>query len=358
MIVDVTGFGWSGSGAIHDLLREYDDAQFLAVDWRHVDLEFTILWEPDGIYDLEHKLCYKHCGTGDSNIAIKRFLQLVKAQNKTPFLHYDTQFNGQYYQICKRYIDDLVQYRFEGRTFEEVMYPDAKERILGCYNTVVRRLLGNHIIRNVFHRDFSHYLTHPNKNTIAVSYHPDHFLERTQALMDELLSYSRSDKTLPLITDQLFPADCPEMFFKYIKEPVKCIVVRRDPRDLYLLAKQAYHSEIPVPVENVDDFIMFYKNMIEDTKVDDTGSILNINFEDLIYNYETTRKQIEQFVGISSHVRLHEFFNPDQSINNTQLFHLYDNYHEDIQKIADALPLSLYPFEKYHKLGKNRHDIF
>lgn len=358
MIVNVSGFGWSGAGAVHDLLREYSDVEFLAVDWEKVDLEFTLLWEPDGIRDLEYKLCHKHSSIGDSNIAIKRFLRLVKAQNKTSFLHYDTQFNGEYDAICRRYINDLVQLRFKGRTFEEVMYPDMKERLLGCYNQVVTKLLGNHLVQNFFHRDFSHYLTHPNLNTIAVSYNPKDFLERTQELMDELLSYSRREKSFPLITDELFPPDCPQDYFKYIKEPAKCIVVRRDPRDLYLLAKQTYHSEIPVPIETVDDFILFYRNMIEETKVIDHESVLKIEYEDLIYDYDSTRQRIEQFAGISSHVRKHVFFTPQQSINNTQLFHLYDGYENDVQKIAAALPESLYPFEKYQTLGKDRHQIF
>lgn len=358
MIVNVSGFGWSGAGAVHDLLREYSDVEFLAVDWEKVDLEFTLLWEPDGIRDLEYKLCQKHNSFGDSNTAIKRFLRLVKAQNKTSFLHYDTQFNGEYEAICRRYIEDLVQFRFEGRTFEEVMYPGMKERILGCYNQVITRLLGNHIVRNVFHWDLSHHLTHPHLNTIYVSYNPEFFLERTQDLMEELLSYSRRERSFPLITDELFPPDSPQDYFKYIKEPAKCIVVRRDPRDLYLLAKQTYHSEIPIPSETVDDFIMFYKHMIENTKVGGHESILNIDYEDLIYQYDTTRQRIEEFVGISSHARKHEFFNPKQSINNTQLFHLYDGYDQDIRKIVTALPESLYPFEKCLQLGKDRHQIF
>lgn len=358
MIIDVTGFGWSGAGALEDLLREYDDLRFLAVDWQKHDWEFTILWEADGIYDLEHKLCFKHCRCGDSSTAIKRFLRLVEAQNRTSFLHYDEQFNGEYYQICKRYIDDLIQFRFKGRTFEEVMYPDLKERVLGCYNTVVKKLFGNHIVQNLFHRDFFHYLSHPNKNTISVSYNPPHFLSRTQQLMDELLSFSRTDKSYPLVTDQLFPPDSPKMFFKYINEPKKCLVVRRDPRDMYLLAKKTYHSEIPIPVENVDDFILYYRNIIQDTKLPDDESVLSVDYEDLIYNYEQTKLKIESFVGVKSHIRQYEFFDPQKSINNTQLFNLYDDYREDIKTIEASLPQSLYPFEKYPKLGKGRYKIY
>ena len=358
MIVDVTGFGWSGAGALEDLLREYDDLRFLAVDWKKHDWEFTILWEADGIYDLEHKLCFKHCRCGDSSTAIKRFLRLVDAQNRTPFLHYDEQFNGKYYQICQRYIDDLVQFRFKGRTFEEVMFPDLKERVLSRYNHIVKLLLGNHYVKNLFHCDLSQFLSHPNKNTITVSYNPDHFLERTQQFMDELLSFSRSDRSYPLVTDQLFPPDCPKLFFKYVNEPIKCMIVRRDPRDMYLLAKQTYHSEIPIPVENVDDFILYYKKIIQDTKLQDDDSVLSINYEDIIYQYEQTKKKVEAFVGIKDHARKFEFFSPQQSINNTQLYNLYDDYKDDIKKIESMLPESLYPFYLYKTLGKDRKKIF
>ena len=101
MVIDVTGFGWSGAGAVHDLLREYDDVQFAAYDF---DWEFTLLWSVDGIYDLEHKLCEKHCRFVDSNAAIKRFMRLVKALEKSKYLNYDKVFKGDFSNLCQKYI--------------------------------------------------------------------------------------------------------------------------------------------------------------------------------------------------------------------------------------------------------------
>lgn len=355
MIIDVTGFGWSGSGAVHDLLREYDDVKFAAFDY---DWEFTLLWEPDGIYDLEHKLCHKHCRFGDSGTAIKRFLKLVEGQASVPFLHYDQLFEGKYKDICQSYINDLIQFTFEGRTFEEFMYPSTKEKILAPYNKIVRILLGNHIAVNILHKDYSKSLVKTIKHQICVSYNPDNFMERTHQLMDEIFSYVRTDKNTALVTDQLFPPDCPTMFFKYINEPAKCIIVRRDPRDTYLLAKKAYNSSIPLPVENIDDFILFYKKTIEETLEKEGDQLLNIQFEDLIYNYEATVSSIENFLGINKHVRINNYFDPRKSINNTQLFNLYDGYQSDIKKIEMSLPNSLFHFEKYQILGKNRSQVF
>lgn len=355
MIIDVTGFGWSGSGAVHDLLREYSDVKFAAFDF---DLEFTLLWEPDGLYDLEHKLCHKHCRYTDSAYAIKRFLTLTEAQSHTPFLHYDTVFSGNYYEICKRFVDSLIQFSFEGRTFEEVMFPSKKEKLFAPYNRIVRRLLGNHISINVLHGDYSQKFVRENRHKILVSYNPDGFMEKAHQFIDELFSYVRSDKNIPLVTDQLFPPDCPDMFFKYIEEPVKCIIVRRDPRDTYLLAKKAYNSGIPLPVDNVDDFITFYRKTIEETRVNESGQILNIQFENVIYEYDKTVDKIENFLGIKAHDKIKRFFDPQKSINNTQLYNMYDEYSKDVKKIEELLPESLFHFEKYPKLGKNRNKVF
>lgn len=48
--------------------------------------------------------------------------------------------------------------------------------------------------------------------------------------------------------------------------------------------------------------------------------ILRIHFEDLIYRYDFTTKQINEFLGISEekHKDLRKHFNPDISIRNTQ----------------------------------------
>ena len=52
MIIDVTGFGWSGSGAYEDLLKEYSELQYPFI----CDAEQSILYNVDGIKDLEFKL--------------------------------------------------------------------------------------------------------------------------------------------------------------------------------------------------------------------------------------------------------------------------------------------------------------
>lgn len=360
MIVDVTGFGWSGSGAVHDLLREYDDVQFASFD----DFEFTLLYQVDGIADLEYKLCQKHCRYGDSDKAISRFLTLVKALEDTKGFKYNELFKGQFYNICEKYIKKLTQVEFEARNFDDVMSKGFREKRYIFERAIWSRLLCNRLIypimQKLFHRNLVNEIVKPNKHRIFLSYNPEKFLETTQEFMEDLLSFFQinNPKQLPLVTDQFFPPDGPEPYFKYVKEPAKCIVVKRDPRDLYLLAKFAYNSIFPIPTNTIDDFIVFYRKTIEETITPDTDKHITINFEELVYNYDETVKKIETFIGATSHCKKNQFFDPNKSINNTQLFNYYTDCKDDVAKIVSALPSSLFPFEKYQKLESGRHIVY
>lgn len=359
MIIDITGFGWSGSGAVHDLLREYDDVHFASFE----DFEFTLLWMVDGIADLEYKLCDKHCRCYDSEKAIQRFLDLTKKLECTKSFKYKEIFHGEFYSKCKEYIDDLTQIEFQARNFDDVMSSSIKEKWYKARKYVLGRVLCNRfvspIVWKLFHRNIIPELVKANKHTIFLSYNPDNFIERTRLFITDLFSYLRvpSDER-PIITDQFFPPDLPERFFNYVDETVRCIIVRRDPRDLYLLSKYAYHSDIMIPSNSVDDFILFYKKTIEEASNHNNESIMDINYEELVYNYDNTVERIESFLGIHSHTLKHRFFIPERSIHNTQLFNFYKNCNEDVEKIEVALPRSLFPFEKYSNKMSKRNYVY
>ena len=359
MIVDVTGFGWSGSGALHDLLREYDDVHFASFE----DFEFTLLWEVDGIADLEYKLCDKHCRYGDSDKAIQRFLSKAKSLEDIKCFRYKELFHGDFFMLCKKYIDDLTQVEYNARNYDEIISNDFKEKRYMFLTKLWSRLLCNRIVWPIvwklFHRNIVRDIVKPNNHTIRLAYNPEKFIERTHQLMNDLFAYLRPENRLiPIITDQFFPPDCPERFFKYIDEEAKCIVVKRDPRDLYLLSKFAYHSFIPIPTKTVEDFIIFYKKTIEETITPDTTRHITINFEDLVYDYDNTVKKIEDFVCVKAHTKKYAYFDPNKSIQNTQLYNYYKDCENDIRKIEAAVPASLFPFEFYSHSDVIRNKVY
>lgn len=359
MILDVTGFGWSGSGAVHDLLREYDDVLFASFE----DFEFPLLYQVDGIADLEHKLCKKHCRYGDSDYAIRRFLKMVKLLEETESFKYKELFEGQFYNICKKYIKKLTQVEFEARNFDDVMSKSFRERRYKFEKYIWGRLLCNRFVsplmQKVFHRNLVNELVKPNKHKIYLSYNPDCFMEATHELMEKLFAFFQKNnpKHLPLVTDQFFPPDGPEPYFKYVNDSAKCIVVKRDPRDLYLLAKFAYDSMFPIPTAKVEDFIVFYKKTIEETITSDTDKHITLNFEELVYNYDETVQRIEEFSGASLHTSKFKYFDPQKSVQNTQLFNYYKGVEEDIRRIEEALPKSLFDFAKFGGVDVKHSNI-
>jgi hypothetical protein len=349
MIINVCGFGWSGSGAYIDLLREYDEITFPSKrNW-----EFNLLWAPDGLYDLEHKLCNKHCRIYDSALAIDRFLAVAKEYSGHIF-RYDNVLGTSFYKLCEEYINELVQFRLEGNTLIHRLHPTNKDRIFYRYNWFLSRLLRNSLFRR---EDVYKKLRINNYKKMQVSYNPDNFVEATQRFVESLLDRVRDDKTKALVLDQSFPPDMPHLFDHFIKEKHKTLVVRRDPRDNFILINELKGITRPVPTK-VYDYISFYAKTVEETKLQDDDNLMSINFEDLVYCYDDTVKKIEDFLGIKQHINRHKFFNPNVSINNTQLVQLYPKYSDDIKIIESKLQNSLFHFENYSPIKRNTKVLF
>jgi hypothetical protein len=153
-----------------------------------------------------------------------------------------------------------------------------------------------------------------------------------------------------IVLDQPFAANNPEKSFVFFDNP-KAIILERDPRDLYLLAKKVALSKARwIPSDNVEDFIKFYKLIREKSNVHtQSDQILYVKYEDLIYEYKDTSTRINNFLNLKEHTWPKKYFQPEISINNTQLFIKYKGFENDIYKIEKELEEWLYPFENYEK---------
>ena len=346
MILDITSFGWSGSGAYHDLLREYDKTEYpYEGDW-----EFSLLWMVDGIYDLEDKLCHKCCRVYDSDIAIQRFLSIAKILDKSSMIGYNKVFKAPtFYELCSDYINKLIGIKFPGHCFNDITHPNKWEKysaIYNKYNLAVQLFLCNRYTRKLGINKYTNKLFFHNPHEMKVAYFPKDFLEITQDFIDQLFDYMRTDKSNVLVMDQMFPPDCPDLFYKYVREETKSIIVRRDPRDTYIAMNEASYYPYPIP-KTINEFIWFYKNIVEGSRVPDNDNRISINFEDLIYKYDETVNKLNAFIDLGNHTHPKKWFDPNVSINNTQLITLYPKYANDVKRIEEELPGSLYPFEKF-----------
>lgn len=183
---------------------------------------------------------------------------------------------------------------------------------------------------------------------------PEGFYEKTKEYVNSILEIGGADLDKKIILDQPFSATKPELAFPYFEDPL-AIVVDRDPRDLYTIVKKIYLKSwgfSQVPTDDVKQFVVFYRKMREidrNISAEDEKRILNIRFEDMIYNYEETSKIINAFCGLDEKDKKKMIFDPKVSIKNTQVYKNYPELADDIKYIEQMLPNYLFDFESYNK---------
>ena len=340
MIIDITSFGWSGSGAYEDFLRGYDEIEFLSEkDW-----ESRFLWDVDGIYDLEQKLCGKTCRVFDSDMAVQRFFEYAHMAGK--YAYYDANLGKSFEMMCRDYINELNPIRFDAISLNDRLHPSDRQKKVFRLKHTLSKL---HLLGLAYRLGFDKYLNKGHE--MFLIYKPKDFLPVTQKFVSSILNSNRKNQNGYLVTNQLLPPDCPHLFTKYIKEELKCIIVSRDPRDMYINAKvispRVLRRRFPVPAE-VNGFIRFYRETIMNAKQKDSDMFLSVCLEDLIYEYQRTSQTILSFIGYHGEsVAKKICFNPLKSVNNTQIWRLYPEFSDDIKKIEDELPEALFPFGDY-----------
>ena len=121
-----------------------------------------------------------------------------------------------------------------------------------------------------------------------MSIQPENFYDETRNFLQRLIDSLMSNRSLIPVLDQPFSADNPQKSFHYFENPC-CIVIDKDPRDLYLLAKTSLGMRGRfIPSDDVESFIEYYSAIMsyrDKCKVDDER-ILYLHFEDLIYQHK------------------------------------------------------------------------
>ena len=333
MQLGICGVGYSGSGAVLDLLKDYEDV--IVAD--KVELSFT--FKPDGLNDLRRAITIEPTRHWSSDTAIRRFIQFMKRKRRI----YDRATNGEFRYLSNEFVKKIVQVKWPGYTGTHY-YQDSS--ISFFFNQLVAlhmRVLWEKVFKPVKvilppqKMMYYSYFTEEEFNGLAFDF--------VQKVMTSITG--NTDKIVAV--DQLFSANRPQDSFAYFEDP-KAILVLRDPRDTYLLAKRAVgiYSKF-IPVDDVDKFIKYYRGlMMSRSYAENKDLILEINFEDLIYRHKETRQAIESFLHLSSRKADEpSHFKPEVSINNTQLWKRYPNYEADIKRIEEELEEYLYHFESF-----------
>ena len=337
MVIGTCGFCSTGSSAVSDYLKEFDENRVLD------GMEFTIPYRPDGLLDLEYHLVQNPCRDDGSAIAIPRFRHLMKRINRSIHLKYHIS-EERLQENVDDFIDSIVQFRWHGTNRSDAelnpskfFYYFGNIIMKGKVIPRINRLAG-HCVDMFPYRD------------LEVSINPVSFDEASKKFVKNLLSFMGADFSQNIVLDQPFMGDDPTISFKFFDNP-KAIVVDRDPRDNYLFTiKMLYKSTKYMPVDSVQDFVKYYKLLRNNRPYKNPNdNILLLHFEELVYDYEAATKKVREFCGLGENPRPLSIFDPKISMPNTQLFLRFPEYQEDMRYIEEQLPEYLFHFENYPK---------
>lgn len=337
MIVGICGLGYTGSGAVIDLLSEYEGLQVES----NVELSFS--YRPDGLEDLAHHLMSPKRFTA-CDVAISRFKKKMEKDFSGKPSFWGIKSFVPLLNATDDYIDSITQIKWKGFwSYDIDNCGYFKQRMYGATIRLHKYCpkLALSLERILFYRD------------MYFSINPCDFYEITKQYTSKVLELLGFDINKTIIVNQLFSGDNPLNSFNFFYEP-KAIVVDKDPRDLYILCKEIVKYDCAwTPTNNVVQFVEFYKSTRKQLYSIESKDLLVVRFEDLIYNYDQEVSKIESFIGLDreSHVKARTLFNPSKSISNTQLFKRYPCYQEDLNYIEENLKEYLFNFKNFESIS-------
>ena len=335
MIVGVCGFGFSGSGAVLDLLNDYSDV-FVADK-----VELSFIYKPDGLEDLRRAVSLEPSRYFSSDSAIRRFIKYMDHQEK----RYNQISGDQFSKLYHDFINSIVQVRWLGNTSVHAYQDNGMNYFLRQKIARAIRIRFEKRVKKInkpLWPDKEMYFSFMDENS--------YMLAAKQFVGGFVNAIMGKNRARIIAIDQPFCANDVKKEFPFFDD-CKAIVVLRDPRDLFVLAKTSLGMAGRfIPTDSVDSFIKYYKGLMGSLKKADEGLALYINFEDLIYKNQETIGMIERFLGLqdSSHTNKSKF-DPMVSINNTQLFLKYTELKDDVDQITRELSDYLYDFLQYER---------
>ena len=317
----------SGSGAVDDFLREFDGIQFAPSE-----VEARFLQDPDGISDLEFNLI-DNWHRLNSGFALKRFENFARFYNHT----YSLIFGKEWKRQTDEYVKNLVEFSFPGYWHGDVRLQSEISQMI----YMLRRGLSK--LAPKAHRKSPDYNYYPHLTSYYSKPDREEFYRITREFCEKLCESIYREGTDYIVLDQCVSTTNISRYLNYIAD-LKVIIVDRDPRDLYIQGTRANTHVLP------HDPVLFAKQYIgmRDTinKELNNPSVMRIQFEDLIYNYEKSTQLICDFLGLDprKHTHIKEFFNPDISVKNTQIWKSDNRFDRELSILSDYLSDYYYSF--------------
>ena len=187
----------------------------------------------------------------------------------------------------------------------------------------------------------------------------EEFFNAAKKFTNSYMELFNTDKRIKAFDHLVWPQNS-AFIDKYFTEDFGMIVVHRDPRDVFLLNKYFWHKPPRVltkpffPTDAMEFCDVWRRNV---SGVKKHERVLEVFFEDLVYNTVETEKRIMHFLDLKAeqHIMPRKFFDPNKSIENTQVF-LLDNeiWREEARIIEETIPDTLFSFPYERKCDSTK----
>lgn len=327
-IITCASYYGSGSSAITDLISEYSSVYSFTYE------EFRFVQDPNGIADLEYNLV-ENFNRHNSGYALKQYKKMVDFYCGS-FINprYERYFKGNWKKYSYQYIDKLTDFKYHGWWQYDLL---NKGKTYYFIKRVPNKFLKKTVWRNQPERTLNNM-----KKEITYCSHPTEtkFLLSTQKYIDNLFNSVTNKENI--MVDQLVPSTNLSRYLRYFNN-IKVFIVDRDPRDIYILEKYVWKDGI-IPTDP-KIFCKWFEYTRNDRRKElKDNRVKYIQFEDLIYHYDKTVQNIENWLGFNAkeHVQKGKLLNPRISRNNTQTWKKYKCDLQDIKYIENKLAQYLY----------------
>lgn len=343
-LINVTGVGNAGKGAVVDLLRECQ-----IVYAPEAKFEFDFFRVHGGMFDFLNTIDSENssCRT---DIALKKIHKLTIQMGINPSRYdlygniistgqrYDSVFKGNFISITQSFLDSLVWNTYKAYwPYERMEINKFKNLIKKIQDKLGLNVLSNSEINLIDNSDLDKKFT---------------------SYINKLFSNLGNEDSEFFIMNNFSEPYNIESMTKWFPKS-KSIAVVRDPRDIYVSGlsgrqitkknKQFLPSENDgksksfLATNDISIFIQRYKRNMIALHENKSKNQLIVNFEDLIFKYDDTKKEILEFIGISDSEKFDNFahFAPHKSKKNVQI---WKKFHEldQLKKIEDNLDAYLY----------------
>lgn len=311
----VSGYGWSGSGAVIDCLKELENVKTFDVEYRGIK-------DPYGLLDLERALTTQW-DLLNSDFAIRNFIKLAEMHGKnnskaTKYrLSYEKKINKEFLSLTQKYVDSLITSSVNFSWWQRYIHSGWLGHMVGKFLAKV---------------------DYPPPAYFSIQSKED-FAVKTIDYLESLFVLNNTQLT---VLDQAVSPNNVSDGLKYFRSP-RMLIVDRNPFDV--LADLRINKALMGTKkggDEIENFALFYNAARAGSVNIDDANVKIIEFEKLINDYASTRSELLKFLELEESENPAKFnlFDPAKSKKNIGIYkqHLEDNEVKTLSRLLNYDP--------------------